>query len=71
MLRLLIVFLTALRQSNNTLKILLSLSAALPLSLKAYNFASTQNREIHKRGREEFDHLMYEPRGPFIAQMSP
>jgi hypothetical protein len=39
---------------------LILLLAALPLSLKAYNFASTQTREIHKRGRQEFDHLMYE-----------
>jgi hypothetical protein len=31
---------------------LLLLSAALHLSLKAYNRASTQTREIHKRGRE-------------------
>jgi hypothetical protein len=28
------------------------LSVAFPLSLKAYNCASTQTREIHKRGRE-------------------
>jgi hypothetical protein len=49
---LLTIFSTALRQSNKALKILLYLSAALPLSLKAYNFASTQTREIHKRGRE-------------------
>jgi VanZ family protein len=54
----LIIFSTALRQSNNALKILLYLSATLPLSLKAYNFASTQTREIHKRGRELI-HMMY------------
>jgi hypothetical protein len=34
------------------LKILLLLSAALPLSLKAYNYASAQTREIHKRRTE-------------------
>jgi hypothetical protein len=28
------------------------MSEAFPLSLKAYNQASTQTREIHKRGRE-------------------
>jgi hypothetical protein len=49
---LLTTFLTALRQSNNALKILLSLSAALLHSLKAYSFASTQTREIYKRERE-------------------
>jgi hypothetical protein len=49
------IFSTALQQSNNALKILLKLSTALPLSLKAYNFASTQTREIHKRGRERID----------------
>jgi hypothetical protein len=52
---LLTIFLTTLRQSNNALKILLLLSSSLPLSLKAYNFASTQTREIHKRGRERID----------------
>jgi hypothetical protein len=52
---LLTIFSIALRQSNNALKILLELSAALPLSLMAYNFASTQTREIHKRGRERID----------------
>jgi hypothetical protein len=52
---LLTIFSTALRESNNALKILLWLSAALPLSLKDYNFASTQTREIHKRGREIID----------------
>jgi hypothetical protein len=55
MMWLLTTFSTALRQSNNALKILLYLSVALPLSLKAYNFASTQTREIHKRGRERID----------------
>jgi hypothetical protein len=55
MLWLLTIFSTALWQSNNALKILLWLSTALPLSLKAYNFASTQTREIHKRGRERID----------------
>jgi hypothetical protein len=54
--RLLTVFLKALWQSYNALKILLWLLAALPLSLKAYNYASTQTREIHKRGRERIDH---------------
>jgi hypothetical protein len=51
----------ALRWSNNALKILLLLSAALPLSIKAYNQSSTQSREIHKRERErerEYDHLI-------------
>jgi hypothetical protein len=33
-------------------KILLLLSAALPLSLKAYNFASIQTREKYTRERE-------------------
>jgi hypothetical protein len=50
--RLLTNFLTVLRQSNTLLKILLLLSTALPLSLKAYNWASTQFREIYNRGRE-------------------
>jgi hypothetical protein len=52
---LLTIFSTTLQQSNNALKILLLLSATLPLSLKAYNFASTQTREIHKRERERID----------------
>jgi hypothetical protein len=55
MMWLLTIFSTTLRQSNNAPKILLQLSTALPLSLKAYNFASIQTREIHKRGRERID----------------
>jgi hypothetical protein len=59
------------------LKILLL--AALSLSLKAYNWASTQTIEIHKRGREKIWSLdvwtcllhLYTPNGrlggPFIA----
>jgi hypothetical protein len=67
---LLTIFLTALRQSNNVLKILLLLSATLPLSIKAYNRASTQTREIHKRERE-YDHLMYRLVGcTFVCQMN-
>jgi hypothetical protein len=79
---LLTTFLTALRQSNNALKILLSLSAALLHSLKAYSFASTQTREIYKREREliqmmyalvgcTFLFLFEVPRGPFYSPKGP
>jgi hypothetical protein len=53
--RLLTIFLTALRQSNNALKTLLWLFAAPLHSLKAYNFAFTQTREIYTRVRERID----------------
>jgi hypothetical protein len=51
--RLLTNFLTAPRQSNDTLKTLLLLLAALLLSLKAYSFAFYTNyRDTHKRESE-------------------
>ena len=53
--QLLTIFLTALRQSNNALKTLLLLFAAPLHSLKAYNFAFTQTREIYTRVRERID----------------
>jgi hypothetical protein len=53
--RLLTIFLTALRQSNDMLKTLLLLFAAPLHSLQAYSFAFTQTREIYTRGRERIN----------------
>jgi hypothetical protein len=53
---LLTIFSTTLQQSNNAQDLALALSST-SLSLKAYNRASTQTREIHKRERE-YDHLL-------------
>jgi hypothetical protein len=49
---LLTIFSTILWQSNNALKILLLLSVALPLSIEAYNCASTQTRGTQERERK-------------------
>ena len=51
--RLLTIFLAAHRQSNDTLKTLLYLLAALLHSLKAYSFAFyTNSRDTHEREGE-------------------